>query len=1215
MASDKIYGSENRRQLFDSLSKDGFDLGTFEDFNRNMDDENVRKSIHEAAIGAGWDLPDYAQFDSDMAVRRLKIGGQSQEVDHATYDDFIKRHPSGSNKKPVTPQPKPQQAPAAIKPAPVSPAPSPVAPAVESDTPEDTVSGTPWGTEGSATGQSRKYKPFAPGQVRETGDPGNPDYGIPYRPYTQLSAAERDRLYRDNDFAVTQAKKMQKEQQHRNQPLVDTGSPEANKNIIKTQGEWEDDFQKSVKGISDAFMPAVDKAITEFDKRADEAIKNRQSGINQYVPGSVDASALFGTKAANEARDPEKIINFLQQQMEEVYKDESFINKIGKEADKLGIDREEYLEKVIKPQIESDLSSRLTDTLIKREMPKSTAEYILGGLSNSIVGMLANAITETKGQRAIKNQAEAMTEEGGNPYYNPSTSASLAKMGVSFAADAPFFGVYGRVSGQVAKQVAEREIKSLVAKGMSETAARNVVGTALENSVGARMKNYLMQHIIGGSLTMGAYNATSEAARQARDKEGVDLARLAGSTAEGLAVGAAFGATGAATQALSQPLSGFSKLGAKAAGFGAEAETMYTTEELTKMLHGEDAFENPFEGSLEALEKLGVMKLSGGHLLESAGKKLVRAKEVGGKQVAQETLAQMIGQNRTGIKFTDDEQAYVRNSQEGQKLIDGLSQMHPGKAITEVNGKKKLTKEGEALRVQLSQNYEDFMNNKDIPANVKQKVAGVLGGIYRPGLETGADIIQNEDGSVLVKTRDKDGNCIQDLSFANLAEAEQWRDSHLSECRRNDAVNIWNSTSDKTRQEIVNIVRDNVSGKAILDEMKSKAEGMKQNRLKRQLEKINQISEQYEGRELTDEEARNFIQMVIRDGDEATFGEIYQLIHDMAYPKDMPDVKRNYWEGQQLSAMEKHFAHTDAQLAEERLMLQGEDFAKEVMDDAQYPDEKISELAARLSRGYITKDQFDAAVDYYNKMSKVNGMFDETLKDIDNQVEAANSYVRKNTHTDSGSLIDAVYAKKPDRQYYVTAGHFEVTPDGKLKPTDNSGMVILRDKETGEIEVVSPSEITVSHIDDPNRVIAENESMEGLRGQLMKEADDVIDLHPDTPTEAMNGDIYTGADGNQYMVMQIQDEAGNPVGVKIAIDETGSPVGNPMPFDMEEYRKAKSNEIDAAERPQEETYLKIIKLQRNLNYWRNRQQKRLWVLLNRKRSQKAVRQVSRKALE
>ena len=1181
MDTEKKYGSDNRRKLYDNLSKDGFDLGTFEDFDRNMNDKEVRRSIHEAAIGAGWDLPDYDQFDRDMAVRRMKIGGEMQEVDHATYDDFLKRHPSGTNVKPK-PQPKPQPKPASMQPAqaPVTPAATtPPTPTVEAEGADDPVLGTPWGTEGSATGKSKKYKGFAPGQVRETGDPGIPDYGIPYRPYTQMSAAERDRIYRDNDYAVTQIKKMQQEEKRRNQPLVDTGIPEANNSVIKTQGQWEDDFQKSVKSVSDTFMPAVDKAVEKFDKEANEVFESTQEGGNAYggLPtGTASGATIFGSvKESNKAKDPDKILNYLQQQMEGVYKDESFINKIGEEADRLGIDRTEYLEKVIKPQIESDLSARLTDTLVKRELPKFQTEYIIGGLSNSIVGMLADAFLETKGQRAIKNQAEAMTEEGNNPYYNPDKAASLAKMGVSFAADAPFFGVYGRVSGQVAKNIAERQIQRLISQGLSEGAARSVVGTALENSVGARMKNYLMQHIIGGSLTLGGYNATSEAARQIRDKEGLDLGKIAGSTLEGLATGAAFGATGGFSQALSQPLSGFAKLGAKAAGFGAEAGTLYTTEELAKLANGDEAFTNPFgEGYIEAMEKLGVMKLSGGHMLGEAGKKITRAREVGAKQVAAESLAELLSPARTGVKLSQATQDYIRNTVEGKNLMESLSQMHPAKTIAEVNGKKSLTKEGEALRQQLAENYDSFMNNKDIPAESKQEVAKIFGGIYRPGLETGADIIQNEDGSVLVKTRDKDGNCIQDIKFDNLAEAEQWRANHLSECKRNDAVNMWNSASNETKQEIVDIIREQVSGEKQAEAMLDRANGMKQNRMRRELEKYNQFTKEHEGRALTDEEARNYIQMVIRDGDDAVFNDMYQLIHDKAYPKDMPDVKRSYWEGQQLDPTQQHFAQIDAQLATERLMLYGQRFADEVMAAAEYPDEKIAELAQRIllpdTRGGITTEQFNAAVDYYNKMFKVNGMFDETLKNVDNKVKAENAYIRANTHADSKSLISATCAEDPNGSYFVTAGHFQVTPDGKLMPTDNSGMVILRDKATGEIKVVNPSEVTVDNISDPNLLIAENESMEGLRGDLMKQADDQIDLHPDTPTDAVNGDIYTGADGNQYMAMQIEDEQGNPVWTKVAIDEGGNIKGEPMPFDMAEYRKAKSDEIDAAERPQTE---------------------------------------------
>lgn len=1039
------------------------------------------------------------------------------------------------------------------------------------EAPDDPVFGTPWGTQGSGTGQGKAYKAFAPGQVRETGDPGTPNYGIPYRPYTQMSAAARDELYRQNDYAVKQVQKMRDVQTRRNKPLVDTSNPDVNNSVIKTKGQWEDELQQGVSNISKSVVtPAVSKAIADFDKKAHEVFEGTQEGGNAYggLPtGTASGATIFGNiKESNKANNPEKVLNYLKGQMEALYKDQSFIEKVGEEADKMGIDRNEYLEKVVKPQIEADLGKQFDSAMIDKYLPKSGKEYVVSGLSNSIIGMLADAFLETKGQRAYKNQAAAMTEEGQNPYYNPGTGAKLAQMGVSFAADAPFFGVYGKVSGQVAKSIAEREIKNLVAKGLSEGAARSVVGSALENSVGARMKNYIMQHVISGSLTMGGYNLTSEGARQLRDKE-FDPMRLAGSTAEGLAVGAAFGITGGASQAFSQPLSGFSKIGAKTAGFGAEAETMYATEELAKMAQGEEGFTNPFEGSVEALEKLGVMKLSGGHLLESAGKKLIRSKEVGAKQVAGETLSELLGQNKSGVKFTEDEQNYIRNSQEGKDLVEALGNMHPDRAIEEVNGKKKFTKEGEQQRQVLAENYDRFMNNPKIPSGVKQKVSQMFGGIYRPGLETGATITQNEDGSVILKTRDKDGNCVRDLKFDNLTEAEQWRDQFKSQMSRNDAVNMFNSAPMEVQQNIVNIVKDEISGKTVLDELKGQAGTMKQNRLKRQLEKINQTAEQYEGREMTDEEARNYIQTVIKDGDDAVFNEMYDLIRENTHPSDELDTKRNYWEGQQLSTIERHKAQVDAQLAEERLRLQGDAFAEEVIGAADYPDEKMAELAMRASRGQITGDQLKAALDYYNKESKVRGMMDEALKSVDNQVEAANAYVRRNTHTDSGTLIEGSYQ---GRNYYVTAGHFQIGPDGKLVPTDNSGLVILRDRETGDIVTANPNDILVNGIQDPNRVIEYNESMEGLRGQLIREADDTITLRPDTPTEAANGDIYMGTDGNMYMAMAVQDEAGNPVWSKVPIDENGEIAGNPMEFDIAEYRKAKSDEKDAAEIPPEE---------------------------------------------
>lgn len=941
-------------------------------------------------------------------------------------------------------------------------------------------------------------------------------YGIPYRPDTELTAAQRDEIAQQNGYAVRQVKQMrqqrEKERRRRNQPVVDTGNENVNRHVIKTQGQWEDEVTQGASRISSSVVsPAVKSAIAEFDKRADE-IWGKYHDQSKYVDAASPWSVVTA-RQANEARDPEKILNYLNEQMKGLYDDESFAAKVGREADKMGVSRDEYMEKIMMPQIEADIRREFDDTMLKREMPKGSFDYIMKGLGNSIAGMLASRLMETEGQRRYKNEAAAMTEEGLNPHYTPGTGAKLAQMGVSFAADAPFFGFYGKVGGNVAKGLAERQIRKLTAKGLSEGAARSIVGTALENSVGQRMKNYIMQHVVSSSITMGGYNATSETARQVRDRE-FKPGQIIGSTAEGLATGAAFGLTGGAVQALSQPLSGIAKIGSKVGGYLTEGETMYATEELAKMVHGEEGFTNPFEGSAEAMMKLGVMKVSSpGGLSKAAGE-----------------LFHPVKSNRrqqTGVRFTPEEEAYVRDSADGKSLLDALSQMHPEVATTEVKGKRRLTAEGEQMRQELAERYDAFMGNTEIPYAVKAKVAGALGGLMPDAahtpLETGVDIIHNADGSVILKTRDKDGNCMQELKFDSFSEADNWREEHEGDFRLNDAVNMWNGASPEARANT-----------------------------------IRQLMEEYG---IGEEEAATMVKSALGGSMGKDFSNdqllyVYNTVRDNAYPADEPNTRRNYWEGQKLTPQERHQAMVEAQQAEDRLTYMDQEFADEVIGAADYPDEKIAELAGRDE---ITGEQLEAAIDYYNKMSKYSGMMEGALQGIDDQVEAANAFVRRNTHTDSGNVVEV---ESGGRGYYLTAGKLELNPDGTVNLTGSGDVMILRDKDTGEIQVVTPSKLHITALSDPQLMIVDNESMEGLRGRLMQEANNSITLAEGTPEAPQNGDYFTGADGIRYMAIGVPDEQGNVVWSKIALDEKGEPVGEPKDLDIDEYRKAKSDEID-----------------------------------------------------
>lgn len=85
-------GSENRRKLYINLINDGFDLGSFKDFDRNMADKTIRRNIYNAAKEAGWEMPDYDQYEADMKIYRIGTKGNMKEVSRSEYNDFIKRH-------------------------------------------------------------------------------------------------------------------------------------------------------------------------------------------------------------------------------------------------------------------------------------------------------------------------------------------------------------------------------------------------------------------------------------------------------------------------------------------------------------------------------------------------------------------------------------------------------------------------------------------------------------------------------------------------------------------------------------------------------------------------------------------------------------------------------------------------------------------------------------------------------------------------------------------------------------------------------------------------------------------------------------------------------------------------------------------------------------------------------------------------------------------
>ena len=161
------------------------------------------------------------------------------------------------------------------------------------------------------------------------------------------------------------------------------------------------------------------------------------------------------------------------------------------------------------------------------------------------------------------------------------------------------------------------------------------------------------------------------------------------------------------------------------------------------------------------------------------------------------------------------------------------------------------------------------------------------------------------------------------------------------------------------------------------------------------------------------------------------------------------------------------------------------------------------------------------AIDYINAKQVYDGMIQRVRDDIDSRIDQSNAMIDSRVNRASGMIQGATMKVQndegKDRRVYVLDGNLATLPDGAGIDHENSdGSIIIRDADTGAIEMVSPDAIfSVEQPIDP-----ETEKMtaaEAIRQQFAAEAagriDGVVALNP--------GDTYTLTDENGQAV-QIQ---------------------------------------------------------------------------------------------
>lgn len=105
------------------------------------------------------------------------------------------------------------------------------------------------------------------------------------------------------------------------------------------------------------------------------------------------------------------------------------------------------------------------------------------------------------------------------------------------------------------------------------------------------------------------------------------------------------------------------------------------------------------------------------------------------------------------------------------------------------------------------------------------------------------------------------------------------------------------------------------------------------------------------------------------------------------------------------------------------------------MDERGYPEESIRSVS-----------------DYLNAKARYDGMIESAKDGIEGEIESQVQYIDKNTHKD-GNLYSATM-KMGDRKVYITGGNVAIQEDGLVDHEKSDKSIIIRDAETGKIEMV-----------------------------------------------------------------------------------------------------------------------------------------------------------------
>ena len=446
---------------------------------------------------------------------------------------------------------------------------------------------------------------------------------------------------------------LREEEEKNRTPVVDTGNKNLNQYVVNTQGQMERQMMDSGREIADKRLgDYVSYNIrNEFDAAAKRGLE-AESALSKASP----FASMVAGKAYNDALDPDMLIKNLSKKAESdmanILSDPKVLEDIGVKAAAYGVDPEEYINKIFAPGLQAKIAEEFEKSELSRNMPKSTAEYIIRGVNDSMIGTILSMGMMSKKQRQYAQQGMAMTDNGENPYVKPGMGARVARGTLSFVADAPVFGAAGKAGAAVAGKV--------FGNGVAQTAR---IANA---SLGGRIARMAGSGMVSQGVTGVLYGSTNAAVQNYSTGDDTSIGNTVKlMTMGGLSEGASWatmGGIGGAVGAGIYNVSGVKRIPAKVFQLAMEGVGMHMGGNVAKMIEGHDTDWLSVEGNLEACANVVALKLTHARLPKRYAKD--------GKK---ESYLDMVKRNLANLMVSDGQRAsfggYTFTNEEKEQLF------------------------------------------------------------------------------------------------------------------------------------------------------------------------------------------------------------------------------------------------------------------------------------------------------------------------------------------------------------------------------------------------------------------------------------------------------------------------------------------------------------------------------------------------------------------